>query len=183
MPERRGNSLKAAFQLSLGFIVAVVFAVILLSLAITWLNQIMGDIGGLTNDLTQKASQKLDDIFSETDQTFAVWPSEYTVKRGTTLKTLVGIINRQPDSQEHDFSIYVKSNNNVDDWIDKSAFENERFTVQFNKDLKIPITITPKRDAPKGTYTFWIYACIDTSSCSDSNYNYESPQYIRIILE
>jgi hypothetical protein len=174
---------KGAFQLSLGFIVAVVFAVILLTLAITWVNQIMGQIGVLTDDLTQQASEKLKETFAETDQRFSIWPDEYALSRGHALKMLAGIINREPDSDRHEYSILVVSNNQKEEWIDDSAYINQRFSVQFNKILEIPITITPTPDAQSGTYTFWVYACIDLSTCTEDNYNYESPQHIRITLE
>ena len=39
--------------MSLGFIVAIVFAVVFLSLAVVWVNQFMGQISPLTDDLIQ----------------------------------------------------------------------------------------------------------------------------------
>lgn len=59
---------KGAIQLSLGFIVTIVFAVVLLSLAIVWLRSMMESIQGLTESQIANAKAELDDVF-ETQQT------------------------------------------------------------------------------------------------------------------
>jgi hypothetical protein len=100
-------SKKAAIQMSLGFIVAVVFAVVLLSLAITWIQGMIGDITGITEDLTQQASAKLKNTFAETNQNFAVWPNDYRITRGNGIKFLAGIKNNAPDSKKHEYVINI----------------------------------------------------------------------------
>lgn len=96
---------KGAVELSLGFIVMVVFAVILLSLAIVWLQGVVRDIGGLTTDLTQQSANKIQEIFGETGENFAVWPSSYSMSAGKGIKLLAGIKNNARDGQAHRFVI------------------------------------------------------------------------------
>jgi hypothetical protein len=98
---------KAAIQMSLGLIVAVVFAVVLLTLAITWIQGMIGDITGITKDLTQQAQTKLQDTFADTNTNFAVWPTDYPMKSGETVKLLAGIKNNAPDSQRHNFVVNI----------------------------------------------------------------------------
>ena len=98
---------KGAIQMSLGLIVAVVFAVVLLTLAITWIQGMIGDITQITHDLTKQAETKLRDTFAETSTNFAIWPTNYDMKTGETVKLLAGVKNNAPDSQRHDFVINI----------------------------------------------------------------------------
>ena len=82
---------KAAFQMSLGFIIAVVFAIVLLSLALTWLRGTIENIIGLTDDLTQQAQAQLRESFTSTATSFAVWPNQYNLNPGKGLKMSAGI--------------------------------------------------------------------------------------------
>lgn len=89
--------------MSLGLIVAVVFAIVLLSLAITWIQGMIGNISGITEDLTQQASTELRNTFADTNSNFAVWPTDYKIERGNGIQFLAGIKNR--DSVDHDYVI------------------------------------------------------------------------------
>lgn len=177
---------KAAIQMSLGLIVAVVFAVVLLSLAITWISDLIAQITKITDDLTAEAHEKIKEIFSQTDQRFAIHPQEWTLDRGHELKLLAGIINKEPDSLEHTFTVNViPTRTEIASWVDDTEFKIP-LKAQFNKVVEFPITITPASGAPAGTYVFYVIACIDKAfeQCSDTDsQNYESPQYLRITLK
>jgi hypothetical protein len=177
---------KAAIQLSLGLIVAVVFAVVLLSLAITWISDLIAQITRITDDLTKEASEQIKEIFSKTDQKFAVHPQNWPLDRGHELKLLAGIINKEEDSQAHNFVVNViPTRPETASWVDNTDFRNP-LRAQFNKVVEFPITISPASGVPAGTYVFYVIACIDKSfeQCSDfDSQNFESPQYIRITLQ
>lgn len=98
---------KGAIELSLGFIVAVVFAVVLLSLAILWLNNLFPQLFSITDDLTQQAQSKIQETFQQTQNNFAIWPSKYDLVRTRELKMSAGIKNDAEDGQDHQFVINV----------------------------------------------------------------------------
>ncbi len=178
--------MKGAIQMSIGFIVAIVFAVILLSLFITWMQGFFGKINVITDDLTQEASTKIKDTFRKGESNFAVYPNDWTLERGHELKLLAGIINRDPDSQKHDFVInIVPADASTADWYDTNEF-NKRLPTEFGADVEIPITIKPVNPVAK-TYVFYVIACKDKdfSQCQtlqDQNYG-GSAQYIRITMK
>jgi hypothetical protein len=186
--------MKGAIQMSIGFIVAIVFAVILLSLFITWMQGFFGQITVITEDLTQEASIKIKDTFKNTDSNFAVWPNEWTMDRGTELKLLAGIKNNAPDTQSHYYMINVLApaghpqESLMNSWVDRTPFSSPQW-VDFGSDLEIPVTITPT-GVGAGTYTFDVIACEVSSTASmgdcdtrgDQNFG-GSSKYIRITLE
>jgi hypothetical protein len=98
---------KGAFQMSLGFIVAVVFAVVLLTLTVTWVQQLFGQIGTLTDDLTQDAHSTLQKQFKDSSKNFAVWPSRRIQKPGTGVILSAAVENDADDGQSHKFVVNV----------------------------------------------------------------------------
>jgi hypothetical protein len=98
---------KAAFQMSLGFIVAVVFAVVLLTLSVTWVQQLFGGVVTLTDDLTQDAHNKLQEEFRSTSKNFAVWPNRRTQGSGTTVILSAAIDNDADDGETHTYVMNV----------------------------------------------------------------------------
>ncbi len=177
---------KAAIQMSLGFIVAVVFAVVFLSLAVVWVTQFMEQITPLTDDLIQDARVQIRDTFSRTDTKFSVYPQEWDLARGHELKMLAGLINKEADSQTHRFVVNVIATDpDTESWINKNEFRYQQ-PVPFNSVGEFPITITPDSSAPARTYTFYAIACIDKTfeQCTTmDDQNYESPKYFRIVLK
>ena len=178
--------MKGAIQMSIGFIVAIVFAVILLSLFITWMQGFFGQINVITDDLTQEASVKIKDTFRNTESNFAIYPNEWSLDRGHELKLLAGVVNRDPDSQKHDFVInIVPTDAATASWYDPNDF-NQKLPTEFGASVEFPITITPVGATAK-TYVFYIIACKDKdfSQCQtlqDQNYG-GSPQYLRITMK
>jgi len=189
---------KAAIEMSLGFIVAVVFSVVLLSLAIVWLNGIIGGITTLTDDLTQQAQSKLQDTFQNTQNNFAIWPDRYNLDKGRELKLSAGIKNDAEDGMNHQFVINVipatasqvpcpggdlASCPNV-----KSSMENwvTGFTgpvsIQPNKIGYRTISIMIPNNAVSGTYIFNVIACADmpptsitsSAACTETTLNWGS---------
>ena len=176
-------SRKGDFQMSLGFIIAVVFAVVLLTLAIVWLQGIIGDIGGVTNDLTQLARSELTETFHNTQRGFDISPRTYDLAAGKGVRLLAGIRNRAPDGRSHKFVINVipsaaSSNvcpgNNVAacnppegsgtmstymrSWV---TYDSLVTPVQIQEIGFKDITIKTPRNAPQGTYIFKVVACYD----------------------
>ncbi|MEE9323144.1 MAG: hypothetical protein V3U72_01235 [Candidatus Aenigmarchaeota archaeon] len=63
---------KGAIQLSLGFIVMIVFAVILLSLAIVWIRGMMESVTWLTEQQIASAEAELAEVFEQQQTVFAL---------------------------------------------------------------------------------------------------------------
>lgn len=199
---------KAAIQLSLGFIVAVVFAVVLLSLALSWLQGIFGGFTAITNDLTQQAQNKLRQTFEETNSNFAVWPNRYNLKRGTELKMSAGIKNNAEDGLNHVFVVNVipaAASKSVcpggdvssclapggqtlyDYMLDWVTWDTSSNVIQINQVGYKTISIKPDSKAKLGTYIFNIVACKDMSNyqqCTPETLNWGgAPQQLTITLE
>ncbi len=177
--------MKAAIQMSLGFIVAIVFAVVFLSLTIVWVNQFMSQITHTTDNLIGQAEVEINDVFATTDTKFSIYPKEWTLERGHELKMLAGVINREADSKSHNFVVNViPTKPETAGWIDNSEFKLVQ-PVPFNNIGEFPITITPT-GATSGTYVFYVIACIDATygQCSTmEQQNYQSPKYFRLTLK
>jgi hypothetical protein len=174
---------KAAIQMSLGLIVAVVFAVVLLTLAITWIQGMIGEITQITHDLTKQAETKLRDTFAETSTNFAIWPTHYDMKPGETVKLLAGVKNNAPDSQRHDFVIAavpagasysvcpsgeVGTCNSPEPGITLEEFmsrwttvERTRSSIEVQTTAYKSITIETPTNARAGSYIFNIVSCYD----------------------
>lgn len=171
---------KGAIELSLGFIVMVVFAVVLLSLAIIWLQGLMAGINPLTNDLIQQAQTKIQDTFAQTSSNFAIWPNRYELARGRILKMSAGLKNNDVSGQDRQFFINVipsaASNtpcpggditqcqapgdvsliDYMKTWV---TFPLSAFRVQINQIGYKDISITIPDEAVIGTYHFDVVAC------------------------
>jgi hypothetical protein len=208
MGERKG-----AFELSLGFIVMVVFAIVLLSLAILWLQGILTGVTGLTDDLTQQAQTQLQSTFAQTESNFAVWPNRYELERTHALKMSAGIKNDDISGQSRSFAINVlpsaaspsvcqqtidtctapgggKLSDYMKTWV---TFPTGIFTVLVNKVGYRDISITVPANAVKGTYQFDVVACctncagstVTTSAaCLTNTLNWGgSPQAVEIVVK
>lgn len=150
-----------AFQLSISLIVVIVFAIIVLSLAVVWIQGLMSQITYITNDLTQQAQAKIQQTFQETDQNFHIWPEQYTLSRGETLKLSAGVRNNAEDGRDHTFVINVEASEpDTEDWVE---FDRNPIKILINSVGYIPITITVPSDAVSKTYAFFVSVCtIDT---------------------
>jgi hypothetical protein len=167
---------KGAIELSLGFIVTVVFAVVLLSLAIMWLNNLFPQLFGITDDLTQQAQSKIQETFQQSQNNFAIWPAKYDLAKGRELKLSAGIKNDAADSQNHQFVINVMPaaasdtvcpGGNLDScesvksamlkWV---SWDKQSSTIQANKVGYRTITVKPE-NAVSGTYIYNVVSCME----------------------
>ena len=86
--------------MSMGFIVAVVFAVILLSLAITWIQGTFQHIGVLTHEVSSYAKQNLLENMADQGKRVGIAaPAVTTWKKGETGDFALGIQNVFPDKE------------------------------------------------------------------------------------
>ncbi len=169
--------------MSLGLIVAVVFAVVLLTLAITWIQGMIGDITVLTKDLTKQAQTKLQDTFAETTTNFAIWPTHHEMTPGETGRLSGGIKNNAPDSRRHDFVLNVvpagasytvcpsgdistcdspNSGVSLDEYMSRWAtVERTISSIAVQSTAYKTITIETPITAQSGSYIFNVVACYD----------------------
>lgn len=192
---------KGAMQLSLGFIVAVVFAVVLLSLAVTWLRGLIGSVGTLTDDLTQKAHDTLSETFNTGTTNFAVYPKEYSLQPGRGVKLLVGIKNDDRDGQAHPFVVHIypamassdvissygcssfaSCANLQDDMSKWITYAQESYTIQPNLFKFWDVTVTLPNNVVKGVYQYDIVACegIEYAQCDRTSTNWGSTLPLQI---
>lgn len=153
-----------AFQLSIGLIVVIVFAVIVLSLSIVWIQGLLKQITYITKDLTQQAQNKIQDTFQETDQNFAVWPNDYEMERSTELKLSAGIKNNDQFGQVHSYVINVVSQDAEETTNWDISFAQFPIQVPLDKTAYIPIVVKPPSNAQTKTYIFYVVACADIAS-------------------
>ena len=184
---------KGAIELSLGFIVAVVFAVVLLSLAIMWIQGMFSGITQLGDDLTQQSQTKLQETFSETNSNFAIWPNRYELAAGRELKMSAAIKNNANDGNTHNFVINVvpatvsdavcaggdlascpEIATSMAKWV--SGFKMPPQSTQINSIKTFPISVTVPSNAVKGTYIFSVVACQEPitsySACTPQTLNW-----------
>ena len=171
---------KGAIQMSLGFIVAVVFAVVLLSLAIIWIRGMFADVNIVVQDMTRQAQEELGKVFSETTSNFAVRPSRPEVRRGTQLIVQAGLKNNDPSGKDLYFVTHIKAadtNTNVpvstmDTWVTQST---ETFAGPNNLAYR-DVIITIPYNAETGAYMFDVFSCSsETSGLSVTGCQIDSP--------
>ncbi|MBM3304141.1 MAG: hypothetical protein FJY76_03515 [Candidatus Aenigmarchaeota archaeon] len=187
---RRSNrSRKGAFDLSVSFIIVIVIAVVLLTLGITWLRGIIGGITGLTDDLTQQASSKLQDTFQQTTQNFGIYPSRWEMTPGKNLKMSAGIKNNAADGNTHQYVVNViptavssdilrnkcAGSSDIETCTVSINYQGETlaqfmkswvtlsmngpFSVEATRTVFNYITVSVPSNAPLGTYMFGVMAC------------------------
>jgi hypothetical protein len=157
---------KAAIEMSLGFIIAVVFAIVLLGLAITWIQSTIGGITDLTASMQQTAKSELDKTFREAGGDFDIYPISWEGKPGTKISVSAGINNIAADGQPHQFVIGVNVSkvpsgvniNTVKSWI---VWAKDPKLIPINKNDNIPVIITIPANAIKDVYIIRITACSD----------------------
>jgi hypothetical protein len=173
---------KAAFQMSLGFIVAVVFAVVLLTLSVTWVQDLFGGVVTLTDDLTQDAHNKLQEEFRSTSKNFAVWPSRRTQNAGTTVILSAAVDNDADDGETHEFLINIipsaasasvcpggeldtcvsPAGDSLKEYMERwVTWDFGKRAVSINTIGFWDITVEVPSDVMKGQYMFNVIACWD----------------------
>ncbi len=170
---------KGAFQLSLSFIIVVVFAVIVLSLAIAWIQGIFGTLNPLTHSVTDVARQELLDRIAQSDSRVGIAAPDVTQwNRGETGSYAVGVKNINSDRDvRFTMNVYLEEiggalagksvaaySSPVRKWL---TFSDTVF-VESSGSATSDVVIQPPANAEKGIYMFRIVVC-DSSVCTDLN--------------
>lgn len=180
---------KGAFQLSLSFIVIVVFAVIVLSLAIAWITDIFDVLNPLTHSVTDVARQELLDRIAKSDARVGIAAPDVTQwQRGETGSYAVGVRNTRSDlDKTYSMNVYLEEiggdlnpaqigyyKAQTAAWL---TFSKKIFVAKSSSDTS-DIVIKPKADADAGIYMFRVVVC-DAASCTnlDSPGLYGSAQF------
>ncbi|MBN2101886.1 MAG: hypothetical protein JW716_03380 [Candidatus Aenigmarchaeota archaeon] len=182
---------KGAFQLSLGFIIGLIFAVILLTLSISWIQGTFVSMEGLTTDLTGNAKDTLSKTFEQTKTNFDVSPSYFELAPGDGLKFSAGVKNDHKDGNTHTFVIrafpgtaesIIVDGWSCDDFETCTDLQEEMASwityikaadnVPGNEKMMRDITIKFPNNVRKGDYMFRVIACIDKShtECEAGNW-------------
>lgn len=186
---------KGAFQLSLSFIITIVFAVVMLTLALTWLQGYFGQVSDMSDELFQQGQNKIKQIFSSGDDNFYIWPDSKPIEPNTKIAFAVGIKNDADDGEDHKYVINVyatrvptgMSKSKVNQWVE---FDPTAKRVTINSaDTTRKVSITIPKDAKKGNYFFQVAACWDaggrepkSSSCSGDSDNLWGPTAMEFLL-
>jgi len=154
--------------MSMGFIVAIVFAVILLSLAITWIQGLFVQIRELTYETTDIAKENLLDNIAKTGKNVGLAaPAVSEWRRGETGSYAIGIRNDQTDKENTYYAnVYLDSAgggltfssvlaDEVNQWLTEIP---PRFIPAGESDT-VDIVIKPFADAQLGIYTFTVAVC------------------------
>ncbi len=172
--------LKAAIQMSLGMIVALVFAVILLTLAIIWIQGIMSGVTEITHKVTDVARDQLMSRLSAGGRVGIAAPTVTTWTRGETGSFALGIRNENLDQDKtYYINVYLEKFNpgtgmrdcvttgsncpNIGGWL---TFSNSEF-IPKGESKASDIIIKPTTDAQSGIYKFKAIVCKE-SICTDT---------------
>lgn len=172
--ERAGD-----FQLSLGLIVTVVFAVVLLSLAVLWIQGVFPGLSGVTDDLLQDSKAKIRETFSTSNENFAIWPNQHNLAPGKSLRMLAGIKNNAPDGRDHEFVINVipvrastcaqgdqACLDEVAGWL---TYDDTRSIVLIGDIGEKTIELRVPQNAVQGTYLFNVVVCSSFNKQSNAD--------------
>ncbi|MEM5798257.1 MAG: hypothetical protein QW703_01700 [Candidatus Aenigmatarchaeota archaeon] len=162
--------LRGAVEMSIGFIVVIVIAVVMLSLVLSWLRGMFTGIEDLTGQMRQTALSDLTESFQTgASGNFDISPKSYTTTSGKKLFIGVGILNDAEDRKQHNFVINVDvvqqptgvTSATVQSWIDWVKVPTPIAPMFKNIDNPIPIYINLPSGAIPGIYTLRITACYD----------------------
>ncbi|MEM7822940.1 MAG: hypothetical protein QW703_01665 [Candidatus Aenigmatarchaeota archaeon] len=161
--------LRGAVEMSIGFIVVIVIAVVMLVLVLNWLRGMFTGVTDLTGTLQQEAINNLREAFQTRSGNFFIYPIRYEVSPNTKLPVVAGIFNDAADGKTHSYVIGVSveevptgvSKSDVLGWV---TWAKSPKNIPINKDDNIAITITIPSAAVKGTYIFRITPCSDINT-------------------
>jgi hypothetical protein len=180
---------KGAFDLSMSFIIVIVFAVVLLTLALTWIQGIFTDVQDMSDDMFKNSRGKIREMFTEGQDNFYIWPETYELQlsKSTKIAIAAGIKNDADDGENHKYVINAyatqvpkdANKNDVNAWLE---FPETAKTVTINSDDSRMIAITIPSNAKKGNYFFEVAACFDmggkepkSGSCNGDSENLWGP--------
>lgn len=177
--DKLNNMRKGAFQLSLSFIIVVVFAVIVLSLAIAWIGGLFETITELTFSVTDIAEQELLDRLASGDSRVGIAAPDVSAwNRGETGSYSVGVKNIHSDKDvTFAMGVYLEEiggdlagrpvssyTSDARKWL---TFSDKVFVESSGSSIS-RIVIKPPANAEKGIYMFRVVVC-DAASCQNLN--------------
>lgn len=164
---------KAGFQMSMGFIIAVVFAIILLSLSITWIQDLFAQIGTITHKTTDVAQQQLLQQLAASGKKVGIAaPAVTTWGKGETGSYAIGIKNNDVDS-DHTFyvNVYLEAIGgelkdetvamNYEDAESWLTHPKAKFISAGERDIVYLIIRPSTMGTKRGIYTFTVSVCSD----------------------
>lgn len=147
---------KAAFQMSLGMIVALVFAVILLTGAIAWIQGTFQQITAITHQVTDSAkNQVINDIISDNKRVGIAAPAVTDWKKGETGSYTIVVNNIDP-ANDNSYTIGITRDSgpgtvDIGGWMTFPTSEVEVPAGQYNT---FDIIIKPPTNTISGIYLF-----------------------------
>ncbi len=178
---------KGAFQVSMGFIITVVFAVVLLTLALPWLTETVSQISGVTHQVTDLARSELLNEIAQTGAKVGIAAPPVTAwRRGETGAFAIGIKNKYTDQGKTFYiNVYLVGlggnlagesaaalQGDVSKWL--TFFSNEFVEAGGSKSSKI--IMKPAADARAGIYQFRVLVC-ESQPCTTLEATPESNIY------
>lgn len=160
---------KGAFELSMSFIITIVFAVVMLTLALTWLQGYFQQTNDMSDQLFKQGQTKLQNLFAEGTDNFYIWPDRYDLElsKDTKLAFAVGLKNDADDGENHKFAVNVYATQvpagmtvaGVNKWVE---FDRTAKTITIgDADPTRKVSLTVPKNAKKGNYFFQVAACWD----------------------
>ena len=186
----RRRKQKAAFQLSMGFIIGLIFAVILLTLSIMWIRGVFDQFGSMTDDLTQNAKANLATTFDNSQTNFDVSPAAYKMDPSHSVKLSAGVKNDDDNAEMHTYILRVfpatadasildaegcSDPSDIetcptlkDDMLRWVTYSKYADSIKPNDKGYWDISIGFPQDVKKGNYVLDVVACADSdwASCS-----------------
>jgi len=172
---------KGAFELSMSFIITIVFAVVMLTLALTWLQGYFQQTNDMSDQLFKQGQTKLQTLFAEGTDNFYIWPDRYDLElsKDTKIAFAVGLKNDADDGENHKFAVNIYATQVpsgmtvgvVNKWVEWDR-TTKTLAIGYD-DTTRKITMTLPKSAKKGNYFFQVVACWDmdgkdpkSSSCN-----------------
>ncbi len=194
---------KGAFQLSLSFIIGLIFAVILLTLAVMWVRDTFSGVSVLTDDLRQNAQNTLASTFDNEKTNFDVSPKRYDLDVGKSVILSAGVKNDKSDGKPHKFVIRMypgtadqeiienygctdfdtcnELKTDMNRWL---TYIQKVYNIESNAKRFWDITITLPQDVKRGTYMYDLAACegdsVTFSGCDRSTANWGSTKTLTV---
>jgi hypothetical protein len=182
------------------FIICIIIA-LALALTTIWLNSFIFNPAACSyiGDMIPQSQSKIIETFAHSTSNFSIWPSNYDLRRGCSMRMSAGIKNNADDGADHVFSVSVIptmasasvcAGGNVNSCNDLGVqmrswvtFDKSSSVIQINKVGYKTITIKPSASAKLGSYIFTIVACKDIQSeCTFQNSNWGIPQQLTITI-
>ncbi len=177
-----GHKRKGAIQMSLGMIVAVVFAVVLLTALIVWINSMLSDITGISYEITKIAKDQLIEDLETTGKVVGVAaPAIDEWGRGNKGSIFLAVENDNPQSlTTYYYHIYLENlagalagedaNDYFDEanlWLTNTGSIDAPPGEMGNADIIVTVPST----ADVGVYQFRVAICTEppASSCHSAS--------------